>query len=75
MGKNRTKNVAKYHKRAGKQYHLWFHADNDEDIIAWLDQQANKQGAIKQLIRAEIKRGGTNVRANATNTLDMRRKG
>ena len=57
MGKNQTKNAAKYHKRAGKQYHLWFHADNDADIIAWLDKQANKQGAIKQLIRAEIKRG------------------
>lgn len=61
MGKNHTKNAAKYHKKNGKQYHLWLHRENDADIIAWLDKQANKQGAIKQLIRAEIKRGRINV--------------
>ena len=72
MGKNHTKNAAKYHKRAGRQYHLWLHAKNDADIIAWLDRQSNKQGAIKQLIRAEIKRGGTSERADTNNTLDMR---
>lgn len=57
MGNNHTRNAAKYHRKNGKQFHLWFHRENDADIIAWIDQQANKQGAIKQLIRAEIKRG------------------
>jgi hypothetical protein len=57
MGNNRTKNVAKYHKRAGKQYHLWLHSDNDADIIKHLDSVPNKQGFIKALIRDDIKRG------------------
>lgn len=57
MGKNRTKNAARYHKRAGKQYHLWLHADNDADIIKRLDSVTNKQGYIKALIRYDIKRG------------------
>ena len=57
MGKNRTKNAAKYHKRSGKQYHLWLHRANDADIIKRLDSVENKQGFIKALIRADIKRG------------------
>lgn len=57
MSTSRTKTVNAYHKRASRQYHLELHKKNDADIIAWLDQQANKQGAIKQLIRADIKRG------------------
>jgi hypothetical protein len=28
----------------------------DQDILAWLDRQESKQGAIKQLIREEIRR-------------------
>ena len=57
MGNNRTKNAAKYHKRAGKQYHLWLHSDNDADIISKLETVDNKQGFIKALIRDDIKRG------------------
>lgn len=57
MGKNRTKNAAKYHKKNGKQYHLWLHAKNDADIIKRLDSVENKQGYIKALIRYDIKRG------------------
>lgn len=57
MGKNRTKNAARYHKKNGKQYHLWFHLDNDADIIKRLDSVTNKQGYIKALIRYDIKRG------------------
>lgn len=58
--KNQSKNQQKYDQAHTKQYHLKFHLDNDRDIIAWLDQQANKQGTIKQLIRAEIKRSSKN---------------
>lgn len=57
MGNNHTKNAAKYHKRAGKQYHLWLHLENDADIIKRLDSVENKQGFIKALIRDDIKRG------------------
>lgn len=57
MGNNHTKNAAKYHKRAGKQYHLWLHLENDADIINRLDSVENKQGFIKALIRDDIKRG------------------
>lgn len=57
MGNNHTKNAAKYHKRAGRQYHLWLHLENDADIIKRLDSVENKQGYIKALIRYDIKRG------------------
>lgn len=57
MGNNHTKNAAKYHKRAGRQYHLWLHSENDADIIKRLDSVENKQGFIKALIRDDIKRG------------------
>ena len=29
---------------------------HDADVLAWLDSQANKQGAIKKLVRDEINR-------------------
>lgn len=54
MGTRHTKAANAYHKRASKQYHLELHKENDADIIAWLEQQANKQGAIKTLIRRDI---------------------
>lgn len=57
MGNNHTKNAAKYHKRAGRQYHLWLHYTNDADIIQRLDSVENKQGYLKALIRYDIKRG------------------
>lgn len=57
MSNNHTKNAAKYHKRAGKQYHLWLHLENDADIIKRLDSVENKQGYIKALIRYDTKRG------------------
>lgn len=57
MGKNHTRNAARYHKKNGKQYHLWLHRENDADIIKRLDSVENKQGYIKALIRYDIKRG------------------
>lgn len=50
--------VNRYQKRVGKQYHLWMHTKNDADIIRRLDNQDNKQGYIKRLIRQDIARGG-----------------
>ena len=29
---------------------------HDADILSWLDSQANKQGAIKKLVREQIER-------------------
>lgn len=57
MGNNHTRNAAKYHKHAGRQYHLWMHTSRDADIIKQLDSVKNKQGYIKALIRYDIKRG------------------
>lgn len=30
----------------------------DEDILVWLDSQENKQGYLKELIRADMERNG-----------------
>lgn len=47
---------AKYSKESTKNYHIICHKDNDRDIIEALEQQANKNGYIKELIRRDIKR-------------------
>lgn len=57
MGTRRTKAVNAYHKKSSKQYHLEMHREHDADIIERLDSVENKQGYIKALIRADIKRG------------------
>lgn len=57
MSTSHTKTVNAYHKRASRQYHLELHKVNDADIIHKLDIVDNKQGYIKTLIRADIKRG------------------
>lgn len=57
MSTSHTKTVNAYHKRATRQYHLELHKKNDADIIRKLDTVANKQGYIKELIRADIERG------------------
>lgn len=45
----------KYDRVNTRQIKLKFNLKTDRDILAWLDRQENKQGAIKKLIRAEIK--------------------
>lgn len=45
-------------KAATKPYYLKCHKVNDADIIAALEAQENKNGYIKELIRADIKRQG-----------------
>lgn len=54
MGNNHTRACRSYQNKAGKQYHLWMHGINDRDIIERLDEQENKQGYIKRLIRQDI---------------------
>lgn len=45
----------KYDKKNTKQYRLKLNLNTDIDIIEWMDRQESKQGAIKRLIRSEIK--------------------
>ena len=39
-----------------RQVKMKLNIKTDADILAWLDAQENKQGAIKQAIRKEIKK-------------------
>ena len=44
----------KYDRDNTKLIQLKFNKKTDEDILAWLDRQASKQGYIKQLIRNDL---------------------
>ena len=44
----------KYDAAHTKQLQMKLHLVNDADVIAWLEKQPSKQGAIKQLIRRQI---------------------
>lgn len=44
----------KYDKEHTTGFYMKLNLNKDQDIIRWLRQQRNKQGAIKQLIRKEI---------------------
>ena len=44
----------KYDKEQTTGFYMKLNLNKDQDIIRWLRQQRNKQGAIKQLIRKEI---------------------
>ena len=46
----------KYDKEKTKGLYLKFNLNTDADILKWLEQQPNKQGYIKDLIRADIKK-------------------
>jgi len=45
---------AKYDKDNTVQVKLKLNKKTDADIISWLDDISNKQGYIKELIRADI---------------------
>ena len=49
--------VAKYDAANTKSHLLKLNKNTDADIIAHLDQQPNKMGYIKNLIRDDIKKG------------------
>ncbi len=48
------KAVAKYDSLNTKQLKLKLNLKTDRDVIEQLEKQGNKQGYIKQLIRADI---------------------
>lgn len=50
----------RYRKRALVPFQMALNRHTDADILAWLERQSSKAGAIKRLIRAElVKEGGT----------------
>lgn len=46
----------KYDKANTKQFMMKLNLNTDKDILEWLDKQSNKQGAIKDLIREDMKK-------------------
>lgn len=52
--KSTIKAIAKYDAKNTKQFKMKLNLKTDADIIKWLDNQDNKQGRIKELIRADI---------------------
>lgn len=46
----------KYHKEHAKQIIFKLFSPQDDEMIAWIDEQPNKSGYIKDLIRADMKR-------------------
>lgn len=46
----------RYDKKNTKNFTMKLNLKNDSDIFEWLDKQSSKQGAIKELIRKEIKK-------------------
>lgn len=53
---NQAKYVYEYQKNNTRQVALQLNKLHDADILEHLDKQSNKQGYIKALIRADIKR-------------------
>ena len=47
---------SRYDAANTRQVKMKLNIKTDADILAWLDDQENKQGAIKQAIRKEIKK-------------------
>jgi hypothetical protein len=45
----------KYDAAHTKQFQMKLHLENDKDILEWLEKQPSKQGAIKELIRKQIR--------------------
>ena len=55
MAKNQASQRAIEHdKLHAKRIYLKLNKDNDKDILEWLDNQSNKQGYIKQIIRKDM---------------------
>lgn len=54
MGKYKPQE--KYDAANTKQIMLKLNLNTDKDILEWFDRQDTRQGAIKRLIRADIKR-------------------
>lgn len=54
MKKTETQRVNEWSKANTKGYYFKLNKDTDADIISWLSGISNKQGYIKELIRADI---------------------
>lgn len=54
---NQAKYVYEYQKEKTQRVSLQFNKIHDADILEQLEKQPNKQGYIKDLIRADIKKG------------------
>lgn len=52
------KAAQKYLKENCKKITMVLNIKTDEDILVWLDQQNNKQGYLKQLIRDDMRVSG-----------------
>lgn len=52
--RTRTQKKMDYNKAAMKQILLTLHKENEADLIEWLDTWENRNGYIKQLIRADM---------------------
>ena len=46
----------KYDKKNTTQFRMKLNNNTDKDILDWLSNQPNKQGAVKYLIRKELER-------------------
>ena len=55
MEKNYREYTARYHKENLKQYKFNLSLIHDSDLIEFLDAVPNKQGYIKNLIRADMR--------------------
>ena len=53
---SRSKAQAKYDKSHTIGFYMKLNTKTDQDILEWLEGQNSKQGAIKELIREEIRR-------------------
>ena len=56
MSEALKKAVAKYDATHTRQIKMKLNLESDKDILEQLDSVENKQGYIKELIRADIKR-------------------
>ena len=50
------RSIAKYDAKNTRQIKLKLNLETDKDVLDKLDQVGNKQGYIKRLIRADIKK-------------------
>lgn len=53
---SQLKAQSKYDKEHTVGFYMKLNVHTDQDIIHWLWKQESKQGAIKQLIRKELKK-------------------
>lgn len=65
--KERIAYKVKWDRDNTKQFKIKLMKTTDSDIISWLDEQDNKQGYIKKLIREDIARHtGTRLTVNVS---------